>query len=195
METVIERYTSPGEIDGIRVAAGFRSIVSTLEVAAMFRRVLAGGGQITAALVDGVVVGYAADLPFTPIAWAGGRVDRRWQSVPHARELGAVEVAAPFRNRGVARRLMRAFAENGRLEGYIVIGEALSWHWDLSTVDVWEYRRRLMRLLESAGFRRFDTDSPEVLQDSANFLAARIGTATEATAQRAFAEALFDRAA
>jgi acetoin utilization protein AcuA len=108
-----------------------------------------------------------------------------------------VEVAAPFRNRGIARELMRALADGGRLEPFIVIAEALQWHWDLGTagIDVWEYRRRLIRLLESAGFRRFDTDAPDVSEHAANFLAARIGNGAPRCAPRAFEEALFATAA
>lgn len=193
MELTIERHDSPAQIEGLHVAAGFSSIVDTAEVPAMFRRVLAAGGTITAALAGGVLVGYAADLPFVPVEWAGGQIVRRWQAVPQARELGAVEVAAPFRNRGIARRLMQALAGDSRLDPYIVIGEALRWHWDLgsSGIDVWEYRRRLVRLLESAGFRRFETDAPDVAEDPANFLAVRIGTRTALDSQRALAQALF----
>jgi len=197
MDLIVERFDSPSQIEALRVGQGFTAIVESPEVPAMFRRVFAAGGNVTAALVNGVLVGYAADLPFVPVEWDGGRVLRRWESVPQARELGAVEVAAPFRNRGIARRLMDALAADGRLEPYIVIGEALRWHWDLATsgIDVWEYRRRLAGLLESAGFRRFDTDSPDVALDPVNFLAARIGTSTASAAQRAFAQALFDKAA
>jgi hypothetical protein len=102
MDLVIERYESPWQIESLRVASGFGSIVDSREVPPMFRRVLAAGGNVTAALLGGVLVGYAADLPFAPVEWDGGRIVRRWQAVPQARELGAVEVAAPFRNRGIA---------------------------------------------------------------------------------------------
>jgi acetoin utilization protein AcuA len=193
----IARFASARDLAGLRVAAGFGAIVRTEDVPAMFARTIAAGGTITAALHAEVLVGYAADLPFVPIEWDGGRVERRWEALPEVRELGAVEVALPFRNRGIARELMRALAEGGRLDRFIVIAEALHWHWDLdgAGIDVWEYRRRLIRLLESAGFRRFDTDAPDVADHAANFLAARIGPGTPLLAQRAFAEALFERAA
>jgi GNAT superfamily N-acetyltransferase len=193
----IVRFETQAEIEGLRVAEGFGAIVRSEDVPAMFARTLSAGGTITAALRDGVVVGYAADLPFVPIVWDGGRVERRWDALPAVRELGAVEVALPFRNRGIARELMRALAAGGRLDRFIVIAEALHWHWDLaaSGIDVWEYRRRLVRLLESAGFRRFDTDAPDVSEHAANFLAARIGPRSGIPAQRAFAEALFAQAA
>ena len=196
-DLIVQRFETRSQIDGLRVAAGFGAIVPTAEVVEMFRKSVAIGGTITAALLQGALVGYAADLPFAPIEWDGQRIARRWEAIPEVRELGAVEVAAPFRNRGIARTLMQAFAEGDRLERYIVIGEALSWHWDVAAAgnDPWEYRRRLSRLLESAGFQRFDTDAPDVTYDAASFLAARIGGATAPSSRRAFEAALFQTAA
>ena len=196
-DLVTARFEAPAALRGLQVAAGFSAIVRTEEVVPMFERVLEAGGTITAALDRGVLIGYAADLPFTPVVWDGGTILRRWDGLQEVRELGAVEVAAPFRSRGIGRLLMRAIAAGGRLDPYIVIGEALRWHWDVAASggDPMEYRRRLVRLLESAGFHRFDTDAPEIGGDAVNFLAARIGGATSAASQRAFAEALFQHAA
>jgi acetoin utilization protein AcuA len=196
-DPIVQRFETQSQIDGFRVAAGFSAIVPTAGVLEMFRKSVAIGGTITAAVLQGSLVGYAADLPFAPIEWKGRRIVRRWERIPEVRELGAVEVAAPFRNRGIARMLMQASAAGERLERYIVIGEALSWHWDVAAAgnDPWEYRRRLWRLLESAGFQRFDTDEPDVTYDAASFLAARIGGATAPSSRRAFEEALFQPAA
>ena len=193
----VRRLETRSEIEGLRVAGGFSAIVPTPEVIEMFRKSVAIGGTITAALLEGTLVGYATDLPFAPVEWHGRRIVRRWESIPEVRELGAVEVAAPFRNRGIARTLMEAFAEGDRLERYIVIGEALSWHWDVGAAgnDPWEYRRRLCRLLESAGFQRFATDAPDVTYHPANFLAVRIGGETAPSSRRAFEKALFETAA
>jgi GNAT superfamily N-acetyltransferase len=196
-DLIVERFETLSEIEGLRVSGGFSAIVPTAEVLDMFRKSVAIGGTVTAALLRGALVGYAADLPFAPVEWNGQRIARRWEAIPQVRELGAVEVAAPFRNQGIARKLMQAFAEGDRLERYIVIGEALCWHWDVAGAgnDPWEYRRRLCRLLESAGFQRFDTDAPDVTYHAANFLAARIGGATAPSSRRAFEEALFQTAA
>jgi acetoin utilization protein AcuA len=196
-DLIVERFETPSALEGLRVAGGFSAIVPTPAVLEMFRKSVAIGGTVTAALLQGALVGYAADLPFAPVEWNGKRIARRWEAIPEVRELGAVEVAAPFRNRGIARRLMQAFAEGDRLEHHIVIGEALSWHWDVAAAgnDPWEYRRRLCRLLESAGFQRFDTDAPDVTYDKASFLAARIGGATAPASRRAFEQALFQTAA
>src|SRR3954470_14295204 len=110
-DLIVERIERPSEVEGLRVAAGFSAIVPTAEVLEMFRKSVAIGGTMTAALSQGVLVGYAADLPFAPVEWNGQRIVRRWEAIPEVRELGAVEVAAPFRNRGIARKLMHAFAE------------------------------------------------------------------------------------
>src|SRR4051812_1698395 len=196
-DLIVQRFETRSQIQALRIAGGFSAIVPTAEVLEMFGKSLAIGGTITAALLEGALIGYAADLPFLPVEWNGQRIVRRWEAIPEVRELGAVEVAAPFRNLGIARKLMQAFAEGDRLERYIVIGEALSWHWDVGAAgnDPWEYRRRLSRLLESAGFERFATDEPDVTYDPANFLAARIGAATAPSSRRAFEQALFQTAA
>lgn len=75
-----------------------------------------------------------------------------------------------------------------RLEEKILIGEALLSHWDLrgSGLDVWAYRAALLRLLERAGFERFDTSQPEVALDPASFLIARIGRRTSSESRSAF---------
>jgi GNAT superfamily N-acetyltransferase len=197
MDLIVERLESRSDLAGLRVADGFSAIVPTARVLDMFSRSVAIGGTVTAALARGALVGYATDLPFVPIEWMGRTIVRRWEAIPEVRELGAVEVAASFRNRGIARRLMDALAAGDRLERYVVIGEALSWHWDVAAAgnDPWEYRQRLCRLLESAGFHRFDTDAPDVACEPVNFLAARIGGATTAAARHAVEEALFQPAA
>ena len=89
----------------------------------------------------------------------------------------------------ISRMDLREMLEN---LGYIVIGEALAWHWDIHAagVDLWKYRGMLLRLLESAGFGRFDTDEPEIRAYEANVLIARIGAGTSAADRRAFREAL-----
>src|SRR5256714_10135756 len=152
-DPIVQRFEVPSAIEGVRVAAGFSAIVPTPQVVEMFRKSVAIGGTITAALLQGEMVGYAADLPFAPVEWNGQRIVRRWESIPQVRELGAVEVAAPFRDRGIARKLMQAFAEGDRLERSIVIGEALSWHWDGGPPgnEPLGDRRRLRRPLQSAG--------------------------------------------
>src|SRR3954467_4741679 len=128
MDLIVERLQSRSDIARLRVADGFSAIVPTGQVLDMFHRSVAIGGTITAALARGGLVGSATDLPFVPIEWMGRTIARRWDAIPEVRELGAVEVAAPFRNRGIARRLMDALAANDRLPRFTASREALRWH-------------------------------------------------------------------
>jgi acetoin utilization protein AcuA len=187
------RLISRDDLDAMEISPGFRAIVRSAELRPVLQHVLQLGGAVTAALHDGMLIGYATDLPFVPIEWSLGRIERRWERLPGARELGSLEVATPYRGRGIAHLVMDSLVAGGRLEPYIVIGEALAWHWDIGAagVDLWRYRGMLLRLLESAGFAGFDTDDAEIRAHEANFLVARIGAATSAADRSAFREALW----
>jgi len=186
------RLLSRDDLEAVEISPGFRAIVRSAELRPVLQHVLELGGAVTAALNDGMLIGYATDLPFVPVDWSSGRIERRWEHLPAARELGSLEVAAAYRGRGIARLLMDSLVAGRRLEPYIVIGEALAWHWDIRAagVDLWRYRGMLVGLLESAGFGRFDTDEAEIREHEANFLIARIGAGTSAADRRAFREAL-----
>src|SRR5437763_12120912 len=67
----VQRFETLSQIEGLRVASGFSAVVPTPEVLAMFGRSLAIGGTITVALLEGALIGYAADLPFAPVEWNG----------------------------------------------------------------------------------------------------------------------------
>jgi acetoin utilization protein AcuA len=168
----------------VEAAPGFHCIVRTPEVVSILRRVLALSGTVTVALEGNHVVGYATDLPFPPAD--------RWPSAI-ARELGSIEVAAPWRRRGLATRILSALVEGGRLERHVVVAQCLSWHWDPegARLALTDYGAMLLRLLAGCGFQRFATDESEVAFHPANFLAARIGASTSAAERAAFASALW----
>jgi GNAT superfamily N-acetyltransferase len=176
------------DLPRIDVPTGFRAIVRSEDVRAVLARVLDLGGAVTAACAGSVLAGYATDLPFVPIIYCGRRLKRPWDDLPQAHEFGSIEVAPQFRRMRVAEALVAALVGNARLEEKILIGEALLSHWDLrgSGLDVWAYRAALLRLLERAGFERFDTSQPEVALDPASFLIARIGTKTSSESRSAF---------
>jgi GNAT superfamily N-acetyltransferase len=135
-----------------------------------------------------VLAGYATDLPFVPVRYCGRRWPRPWDDLCQAHELGSIEVAPQFRRAGVAGALVSAVVANGRLDGKIVIGEALSSHWDLprSGLSLGSYRAMLLRIFERAGFQRFETSQPEVGFDPAGFLIARLGAQTSPASRSAF---------
>jgi acetoin utilization protein AcuA len=194
----IERFTSAAQLARVDVAPGFAAITPSAELRTVLADVLELDGVVTAAIRRSILVGYIVDLPFLPIPFQGGQITRRWQGVPDARELGGLEVARPFRGGGIAQRLLTELVSEARLDRIILIGEALQWHWDADTGrrSIWEYRDELLRLLESAGFRRWETDEAEIRYSPANFLFARIGPLASEASRRAFEKSLFtDRAA
>src|SRR4051812_861767 len=113
-DLIVQRFETRSQIQALRIAGGFSAIVPTAEVLEMFGKSLAIGGTITAALLEGALIGYAADLPFLPVEWNGQRIVRRWEAIPEVRELGAVEVAAPVRHPRTARQLLPTFAGGER---------------------------------------------------------------------------------
>ena len=176
------------DLGRIDVPPGFGAIVRSGDLRNVLGRVLDLGGTVTAGDADGVLAGYATDLPFVPVVYAGARFRRPWDDLPQAREFGSIEVAPQFRRAKLAEALVCALVANGRLDDSIVIGEALSWHWDLrgAGLAMWDYRAALLRLFQRAGFQRFDTSQPETALDAASFLIARIGTRTSLESQAAF---------
>jgi len=188
----IERFTSAAELARFDVTPGFAAITPSADLRKVLAAVLQAGGVVNAALRRSILVGYTADLPFLPIPFDGGQIIRRWQRLPDVRELGGLEVAKPFRGAGIAQRLLAGLVSDARLDRIVLIGEALEWHWDadIGRQSIWEYRDELSRLLETAGFRRWETDEPEIKYSPANFLFARIGPRTSDASRRAFDQAL-----
>jgi len=92
-------------------------------------------------------------------------------------ELGSIEVSTAWRSIGLAHRLLEFAFQDPFLEERIVFSRELSWHWDLrsSKLDPLRYRTMLMRLFESAGFRRCETDDEEISYSGANILMSRVG--------------------
>ncbi len=191
-EVRIERLSSAADLARVDVAPGFAAITPSADLRTVLAGVLEAGGVVNAAMRRAILVGYTADLPFLPIPFEGGQIIRRWQGLPDARELGGLEVARPFRGAGIAQRLLTGLVSDARLDRIILIGEALEWHWDADTgrQSIWEYRDELLRLLESAGFRRWETDEAEIEYSPANFLFARIGPFASDSSRRAFEKAL-----
>ncbi|WP_042685473.1 GNAT family N-acetyltransferase [Caldalkalibacillus thermarum] len=92
-------------------------------------------------------------------------------------ELGAIEVAPPYRNIGLAKRMLQVAFRDDAMEDYIVISTEYYWHWDLkgTGLSVWEYRKVMEKVMGSVGLTWFATDDPEICSHPANCLMARIG--------------------
>ncbi|HWG85527.1 MAG TPA: GNAT family N-acetyltransferase [Deinococcales bacterium] len=128
-------------------------------------------GCLTFARAGHRLVGYAAFHPPDPIErWSESRV-------PGIIELGAVETAAQFRGRRLARSLLEVAIGTGRFEGKLLIATLYHWHYDLegSGLSAHAYRKLLERLYSSVGFQVVKTDDPEIAPYPSNSLMVRVG--------------------
>jgi len=192
MDVRIEQLTEVSKVD---IVPGFFAVTRSPELREMLLSILELDAAVFAALHGSLLVGYTVDLPFLPVLYAGDQWSRRWQKLPDVRELGAIEVARGFRGCGLARRLLAAQLESPRLDGQILIGEGLAWHWDTEGrgQTLSDCRRSLLSLFAHAGFGKYQTDEPEVSYSLANFLVARLGPQVSETSRLAFEAALFER--
>jgi acetoin utilization protein AcuA len=120
----------------------------------------------------GVMVAYAALHPPSDVeSWGDDRTGR-------IIELGAVEVAPPYRGQRLAERLLAATFADGRFESTVTFATMYVWHYDLKRTGLndFAYKRLLERLYRSAGFVPFPTADAEVRSSAANQLMARIGS-------------------
>ncbi|WP_107727741.1 GNAT family N-acetyltransferase [Desmospora activa] len=128
-------------------------------------------GRIIIARTANEIVGYVTYLHPDPLEhWSKGNME-------DLLELGAIEVAAPYRKYGVAKALLGVSFRDPYMENYIVISTEYYWHWDLkgTGLSVWEYRRVMEKVMSSAGLEWVATDDPEITAHPANCLMARFG--------------------
>ncbi|MBL0387184.1 GNAT family N-acetyltransferase [Tumebacillus sp. ITR2] len=129
-------------------------------------------GRIILVRADELVVGYVTYLYPDPMErWAEAKLE-------NLLELGAIEVAAPYRGGGVAKGLLEISFTDDYMNDYIVLSTEYYWHWDLEAtgISVWEYKEVMKKIMGSVGMEVFATDDPEICSHPANMLMARIGT-------------------
>ncbi|TCS95063.1 GNAT family N-acetyltransferase [Hazenella coriacea] len=117
------------------------------------------------------IVGYVTFLYPDPLErWSEGKMI-------DLLELGAIEIAAPYRHGGIGKEMLRTAFADDYMENYIVISTEYYWHWDLkgTGLSVWEYRKVMEKLMGSVGMQWFATDDPEITAHPANCLMARVG--------------------
>ena len=104
----------------------------------------------------------------------------RWSegNLPFLMELGAIEVALPYRSLGIGKELLRLAMLDDQMEDYIIITTEYYWHWDLknSGLNVYEYKDVMKKMMEAGGMEVFATNDPEITSHPANSLMARIGS-------------------
>ena len=92
-------------------------------------------------------------------------------------ELGAIEVAPAERGQHVGARLLDEGFRGGVYDGTIVYATLYRWQYDLARTGLGPiaYRRLLLRFYAHAGLHEVATNDPEILEDRANALLARVG--------------------
>ncbi|MBX6395169.1 MAG: GNAT family N-acetyltransferase [Alicyclobacillaceae bacterium] len=128
-------------------------------------------GRVIIARNRQVIIGYVTFLYPDPLErWSQGQM-------PDLLELGAIEVAAPYRHSGVSKALLEVAYMDPAMEQYIVISTEYYWHWDLdgTGLNVWEYKEVMKKVMGSVGMEVYATDDPEICSHPANMLMARIG--------------------
>lgn len=176
----------------LHIADGFAAIVRSTDVNRVLCDVTAMGGEVTAAIVSDLLVGYVTIHPIEPVHWQGRTYHRRWERLANARELGSIEVSRLWRGRKIGERLVTSAVCSGAFDASIVISQELSWHWDYENLHLSkrEYRALLVRLLAKADFEEFHTDDPNVATDPSNIFMARIGPLVPEAERQRFRELL-----
>lgn len=129
-------------------------------------------GRIIIARHHHTIIGYVTFLYPDPLErWSEGNME-------NLIELGAIEVAAPFRSYSVGKNLLIVSMMDDAMEDYIVITTEYYWHWDLkgTGLNVWDYRKIMEKMMNKGGLTWFATDDPEISSHPANCLMVRIGS-------------------
>jgi acetoin utilization protein AcuA len=128
-------------------------------------------GRIILARVDEQIVGYVTfHYPDEYERWSQGQME-------DLVELGAIEVAAPYRGLGLAKQLIQHSFTEGQMDNIIVFTTEYYWHWDLkgTGLDVYQYRHVMEELMKCVGMVWCATDDPEICSHPANCLMVRVG--------------------
>ncbi|MFK2824690.1 N-acetyltransferase [Bacillus sp. B190/17] len=144
-------------------------------------------GRIIIARSGDIIVGYVTYLYPDPLErWSEAKLD-------NLIELGAVEVAPPYRGAQLGTSMIKLSMLDGMMENYIIITTEYYWHWDLkgTGLNVWQYRKVMERMMNSGGLEWFATDDPEISSHPANCLMARIGRHVDQTSIERFDQIRF----
>ena len=128
-------------------------------------------GRVIVARDGDTVIGYVTFLYPDPLErWSEAKME-------NLLELGAIEVAAPYRGLSIGKQLLVVSFMDDAMEDYIVITTEYYWHWDLkgTGLNVWQYRKVMEKMMAAGGLKWYATDDPEICSHPANCLMARIG--------------------
>ena len=99
-----------------------------------------------------------------------------WQDPGCTYEI-SLEVSSSWRRLGIARQLVANALQDKVVEELIILGLGLHWHWDTERLGLppFRYRALLARAAAVYGFSEYFTSEPNISDDPANILLARIG--------------------
>jgi acetoin utilization protein AcuA len=114
-----------------------------------------------------------------------------WGEIDMTREV-AIEVSANWRKLGIARQLIELVMAREDLENWILLAMGLSWHWETEQLGLTRarYRELLASLVAPYGFAEYLTTEPNIRDDPANILLARLGSRVEPSAFQQFYSSL-----
>lgn len=128
-------------------------------------------GRIIISRLEKMIIGYVTFLHPDPL--------ERWSTfnMEDLLELGAIEVANPYRGLKLGSQLIELAMMDEMMENYIVISTEYYWHWDLkeTKLSVWNYRKIMEKMMSAGGLTPAPTDDPEITSHPANCLMVRIG--------------------
>lgn len=174
-------YTIHPELDAFR--RPHEQFEALIEIAALPE------GRIIAALADKEIVGYVTfHYPDELERWSDGNMD-------DLIELGAIEVAPPYRSCGLGKKMIQLAFSEQQLDNAIVFTTEYYWHWDLENtkLSVWDYRSMMEQLMESVGMIWYATDDPEICSHPANCLMVKIGPEVPLESEEKFDRVRFQR--
>jgi hypothetical protein len=168
------------DVEAYAVHPGLTSMMHNPVVRRSILRNLATdpAARLTLAVVDGTVIGH----------YAIGPSFGRWQALPRVREV-AFEVARGWRRLGILGRMGDVALGDPAVDDEIVLAFLWPAAWDVEHVGLQptRYRAMLTDLGARYGFRRVQTDEPELAYGGA--LLVRVGARVPADAVAAFDDA------
>ncbi|WP_339063760.1 GNAT family N-acetyltransferase [Tepidibacillus marianensis] len=175
----IEGPISTEELQNFQIHQALQSFRSPDEQYQMLLRVSSlPEGRVFIAHDRSTIVGYVVySYPDTKEHWSK-------MKTPGLLELGAIEVAQPYRGKQIAKQLLEVSFLDPSMEDYIIMTTLYYWHWDLKGTEltIWQYRRIMENVMKSAGLICFGTNEPEIRSHPVNSLMARIGKNVSKTA-------------
>jgi len=187
-EIVIEGPVTASNLSTLKLHAGLKAFrPPERQLEALITIAHRPEGRIIIARAEEVIIGYVTfHYPDPFERWAEG-------NLPNLLELGAIEIAKPYRNGGIAKKLLEVAFLDKEMENYIILTTEYYWHWDLegSGLTIWEYREVMEKIMTSAGLTWHDTDDPEINAHPANCLMVRIGSKVDRNSIEKFEQIKF----